>query len=153
RKTRVPSVYVFGVIVVRQRCETSHFSIGACTSAGKSRTPFCVASRSKRSASGRRSSEGAGKKTGRTLLRMLPTYACCRAAATRVMRPVILSELISPSSKSARFFRESHSLESKAAHKSQEELVSEFSKSGATNEGGSESMRTELVCASASDRS
>jgi hypothetical protein len=39
-------------MLVRQRCETSHFSIGAWTRAGKSRTPFCVASRSKRSASG-----------------------------------------------------------------------------------------------------
>src|SRR5512133_249215 len=138
---------------VRQTCETIHFSIGAWTRAGKSSTPLCVASRRKRSASSRRSGEGAGKKTGRKFLRMLSTYAGCRAASTEAIWPVIVSKVTSCARAAARFFPENHWLESKVAQRSRPtELASEFSKRGAITEGGSESTSAELVCVWASER-
>jgi hypothetical protein len=99
--------------------------------------------------------EGAGKKTGRTLLRMLRTYACCRAASTRAMRPAIsirsnLFRECASAIFSAKAIRSRAEPRTKAGRT---EWVSEFSKSGAIIDGGSESMSAELVCASASERS
>src|SRR5437879_10226450 len=84
---------------------------------------------------------------------MSSMYAFCLAASTAAMRLAITSDSSSCFSAAPRFFLENHSPKRVVAQRRRHaEWASEFFKSGAITDGGSESTRAELVCASASER-